>query len=111
MACPSGKSWTDCLDKPCTVDPSDPLKAICACAIQQTGAFVTYGGGCNTLTCDTAFWSAATPAAFVQGTTMLIEELGLAKSPVAFCPAVARTLQSQPGGLPSQFSDWINARQ
>lgn len=74
MACPTGKPWTDCLDQPCIVDPADPLKAACSCKIKRTGAFVTYGGGCNTLTCDTAYWSAASIAAFAQGSTMLIAE-------------------------------------
>ena len=30
LKCPSGTPWTWCLNKPCTVDPADPTKAICA---------------------------------------------------------------------------------
>ncbi|MEG6509830.1 hypothetical protein V6C03_12735 [Methyloligella sp. 2.7D] len=95
MACPSGKPWTDCLNKPCRVDPSNPLKAICSCAIETTGAFVTYGGSCNTLTCDTAYWSAATVASFEQGSQELVEAMQLQKSPVTYCPSADRAFQSK----------------
>src|SRR5262245_38239195 len=31
LRCPNGTPWTWCLNKRCTVDPSDPKKAICVC--------------------------------------------------------------------------------
>jgi hypothetical protein len=88
MVCPSGKPWTDCLDKPCTVDPLDPLKAICSCDIKRTSRFVTYGANCNGITCNTGFWSGATVEAFVSATEILGKALGLEKSPATFCPGV-----------------------
>lgn len=88
MICPSGKPWTDCLDKPCTVDPLDPLKAICSCDIKRTSHFVTYGANCNGITCNTGFWSGATVEDFVSATEILGKALGLEKSPATFCPGV-----------------------
>lgn len=88
MICPSGKPWTDCLDKPCTVDPLDPLKAICSCEIKRTSRFVTYGANCNGITCNTGFWSGATVEDFVSATEILGKALGLKKSPATFCPGV-----------------------
>ncbi|WP_321332970.1 hypothetical protein [Breoghania sp.] len=113
MACPSGKPWTDCLDKPCVVDPADPLKAICSCDIKRTATFVTYGGACNTLTCDNAYWSAATPQSFVIGTTELLGASDLAKSPVSFCPSVKTMIEKKEGGpdIPTRFRNWVLGHQ
>lgn len=86
MSCESGALWTDCLDYPCVVDPQNPLKAICSCAIKTTGEFVTYGGDCNTRTCKDAYWSAAAPADFQSGTIALVQALGITSDPVTFCP-------------------------
>ena len=72
MYCPDGAVWTDCLDYPCVVDPSDPNKALCSCAIVTTGKSVTFGGDCDTSTCKNAFWSAAaTSTNFVKAAQML----------------------------------------
>lgn len=57
MVCATGP-WTNCLDKKCTVDPSDPRKARCVCDIVEKGAFFTQGGDCDRLSCANAFWSA-----------------------------------------------------
>jgi hypothetical protein len=88
IVCPSGKPWTDCLDKPCTIDPLNPLSAICSCDIKRTSRFVTYGANCNSLTCNTGFWSGATIEDFVNATEILGKALGLDKSPAIFCPGV-----------------------
>lgn len=87
MTCEGTDIWTDCLDMPCVVDPRDPGKAICTCNIVTGGTFVTYGGGCDTQTCSTGYWSAATQQAFATGSAALIETLGLQgqEKPYTFC--------------------------
>ena len=87
LKCPSGTPWTWCLDKPCTVDPANPKKAICACDVVRTGEWITAGGNCNTATCNTAYWSAAPLDAFSDGTYFLLKSLKLKKSPVTWCRA------------------------
>jgi len=69
--------WTDCLDVACTVDPRDPTLAICSCNLVKGGEFVTYGGGCDPATCDTAYWSAATVPAFNAGSDALMKFAGI----------------------------------
>ena len=86
LSCPEGEAWTDCLNQPCTVDPTDPTKAICTCPIKTTKSFVTYGGDCNTLTCGNAFWSAATLKDFDAGSEALMDVMGLEEEPYTFCP-------------------------
>lgn len=61
MNCPKGLPWTNCVDMLCSVDPQNPKRALCTCKIESTQAFFTFGGGCNTNTCATGFWSGATP--------------------------------------------------
>ena len=85
LKCPSGTPWTWCLDKPCTVDPANPKKAICACDVVRTGEWITAGGNCNTATCNTAYWSAAPLDAFSDATDFLLKSLKLKKSPVTWC--------------------------
>ena len=87
LTCPSGTPWTWCLNKPCTVDPADPSKAMCACDIIQTGASVTAGGDCDAKTCRTAYWSAAPADAFSGGTDFLLKALDIKTSPVQACAA------------------------
>jgi len=87
LKCPSGTPWTWCLDKPCTVDPANPKKAICACDVVRTGEWITAGGSCNTATCNSAYWSAAPLDAFSDGTDFLLKSLKLKKSPVTWCRA------------------------
>ena len=87
LKCPSGTPWTWCLNKPCTVDPANPKKAICACDVVRTGEWITAGGNCNTATCNTAYWSAAPLDAFSDGTDFLLKSLKLKKSPVIWCRA------------------------
>lgn len=85
LSCPVGKPWTNCLDQPCIVDQMNPLKAICTCEIVRDQPFVTYGGECNVLTCDNAYWSAATSKAFRQGSLELAKFMGLKENPAQFC--------------------------
>lgn len=87
LKCPSGTPWTWCLDKPCTVDPANPKKAICACDVVRTGEWITAGGNCNTATCNTAYRSAASLDAFSDATDFLLKSLKLKKSPVTWCRA------------------------
>jgi hypothetical protein len=89
LRCPAGTPWTWCLNKPCTVDPGNPKKAICACDVVRTGEWMTAGGRCNTATCKTAYWSGAPLSDFADGTDFLMTSLKLAKSPVSWCPGQA----------------------
>lgn len=86
LVCPSGNPWTFCLDKPCTVDPADPKKAICECEIRRSEAFVTLGGDCDKSTCKTAYWSGATVSDVNGAMGILTQALGLSKSPENYCP-------------------------
>ena len=36
LKCAAATPWTWCLNKPCTVDPANPTKAICACDVLRT---------------------------------------------------------------------------
>ena len=62
MTCPAGTPWTDCMDAVCTVDPQNPSKAVCICPVKRTEEWVTDGGGCDTSTCETGYWSGAPKA-------------------------------------------------
>src|SRR6266536_2038300 len=44
LRCPNGAPWTWCLNKRCTVDPSDPKKAICICDVLRTEEWSMPGG-------------------------------------------------------------------
>ena len=85
LKCPAGTPWTWCLNKPCTVDPANPKKAICACDVLRTSEWITAGGNCNTATCKTAYWSGAPLNDFNDGTDFLVKQLKLKKSPVNWC--------------------------
>ena len=87
LKCPKGTPWTWCLNKRCTVDPSNPKKAICVCdVVRNSGAWSTAGGDCKTDTCKTAYWSGASIKDFESGSAFLMKALGLDKSPVKWCP-------------------------
>ncbi|MGH7850955.1 MAG: MauE/DoxX family redox-associated membrane protein, partial [Thermodesulfobacteriota bacterium] len=88
LSCPEGKPWTNCLDRPCTVDPMNPLIAVCKCDIVRDSPFVTYGGDCNTLTCDTGYWSGATVESYEEGSALLFHKMGLDGIPVTYCPGM-----------------------
>lgn len=61
MTCPSGTTWANCLDVTCRVDPRNPNEALCQCERVETGEFNTSGGDCDTRTCASVIWSAASP--------------------------------------------------
>jgi len=86
LQCSSGTPWTWCLNKRCTVDPSDPKKAICVCDVLRTEEWITLGGNCDTGTCTTGYWSGATVKDFNEATSFLVKALSLDQSPVKWCP-------------------------
>jgi hypothetical protein len=85
MKCPNGTPWTWCLNKRCTVDPSDAKKAICTCDVVRKGEWMTLGGNCDTSTCTTGYWSGATMQDNIDGNAFLTKVLGLNQSPVKWC--------------------------
>jgi hypothetical protein len=85
LTCASGTPWTWCLNKRCTVDPSDPKKAICVCDVLRTGEWITLGGNCDTATCSTGYWSGATVKDFNEATSFMVKALSLDHSPVEWC--------------------------
>lgn len=85
MKCPAGTPWTWCLNKRCTVDPSDPKKAICVCDVKRTEDWMTLGGNCDTSTCKTGYWSGAAMNDFNVGNVFLAKAQGLKESPVKWC--------------------------
>jgi hypothetical protein len=88
MKCPSNTPWTWCLNKRCTVDPSNAKKAVCTCDVKRNvGEWTTLGGNCDTSTCKTGYWSGAPLSDFADGTAFLLNAFGLDKSPVKWCQA------------------------
>jgi hypothetical protein len=88
LQCPSDTPWTWCLNKRCTVDPSNPKKAICTCDVMRNvGQWMTLGGNCDTTTCKTGYWSGAAMTDFNSGVVFLMKVLDIENSPVKWCPA------------------------
>jgi hypothetical protein len=87
LRCPNGTPWTWCLNKRCTVDPSDPKKAICVCDVLRTEEWITLGGKCDTATCKTGYWSGATVKDFNEASSFMQKALSLDHSPVKWCEA------------------------
>jgi hypothetical protein len=87
LRCPTGTPWTWCLNKRCTVDPSDPKKAICVCDVLRTEEWITLGGNCDTATCKTGYWSGATVKDFNEASSFMQKALSLDHSPVKWCQA------------------------
>ncbi len=85
MKCPDGTPWTWCLNKQCTVDPSDLTKAICVCDVVHGGEWMTLGGNCDTSTCSTGYLSGATMNDVDEGISFLAKALGLEMSPIKWC--------------------------
>jgi hypothetical protein len=85
MKCPHGTPWTWCLNKRCTVDPSNPKKAICLCDVLRTGEWTTLGGNCNTSTCATGYWSGASFQDCEDSGAFMTKALGLSASPIKWC--------------------------
>jgi hypothetical protein len=90
LKCASGTPWTWCLNKPCTVDPANPKKAICACDILRSGEWMTAGGNCNTATCSTAYWSGASLNDVSDASNFLMKSLNIKKSPLNWCQQDAK---------------------
>jgi hypothetical protein len=85
MTCPAGTPWTWCLDKKCTVDPTDPKKAICICDVVRQDEWITFGGDCDTSTCETGYWSAARIPDFKQGIDFLKKSRPDDVPPIKWC--------------------------
>jgi thiol-disulfide isomerase/thioredoxin len=88
LSCPSGVVWANCLDVECELDPNNPAVAHCQCVAVRTGESLTFGGGCNTATCGSTIWSAATAdlpgsAQYKKGMAQLGRPLEFPKT----CPA------------------------
>jgi len=90
LTCASGTPWTWCLNKRCTVDPSDSKTAICICDVLRTEEWITLGGNCQTATCSTGYWSGATVKDFNEAASFMVKALSLDQSPVKWCPAANR---------------------
>jgi hypothetical protein len=88
MTCTGNHAWTNCLDKPCIVDPNNSNQAICTCNIVTSDSFVTFGGECNTDSCSNILYSGATVDEVEHGTKFLLQAMHLTKSPMPSCPAV-----------------------
>jgi hypothetical protein len=87
LKCPGGTPWSQCLNKVCTVDPSNPKKALCLCdVVRNPTEWMTLGGNCDTSTCSTAYWSGATVPDAYSGGAFMTKAMGLDKSPVLWCP-------------------------
>jgi hypothetical protein len=89
MKCPSGTPWTWCLNKRCTVDPSNPSKAICICDVVRTGEWMTLGGNCDTSTCETGYWSGASMKDAEESSDFMKRILGFEQTPFKWCPSVS----------------------
>ncbi|CAM4407380.1 Methylamine utilisation protein MauE [Mycobacterium basiliense] len=88
LSCPSGVPWANCLDVECEIDPTNPARARCQCITVKTGESRTFGGGCDTDTCTSTIWSAATPD--LPGSTQYKKGMKKLGQPVEFpttCPA------------------------
>lgn len=85
LHCPDGTPWTNCLNQRCTVDPSDPCRAICTCEVVRSGAWFTAGGNCDESTCATGYWSGALDIDLEPSSAFLMKALGLNESPIISC--------------------------
>ena len=84
MTCPDGDPWANCLDMPCEINTTNPAEAICQCQMVETGVNLTFGGGCDTSTCSTVIWSAATTE--LPGSTQYAELMKQIDQPVTLPP-------------------------
>ncbi|WP_066913686.1 thioredoxin family protein [Mycobacterium interjectum] len=88
LTCPSGVPWANCLDVECEIDPTNPAVAKCQCLTVTTGESRTFAGGCETATCTSTIWSAATPDLpatdqYRKGMNQIAQPVNFPKS----CPA------------------------
>ncbi|CDO89430.1 hypothetical protein AWC29_12935 [Mycobacterium triplex] len=90
LSCPSGAAWANCLDVECEIDATNPARAKCQCVTVKSGPSITFGGGCDTATCTSTTWSAATPEMYQDGMRQLRAAMDRVGKPVTFpkpCPA------------------------
>ncbi|MCV7412694.1 thioredoxin family protein [Mycobacterium florentinum] len=90
LSCPAGAAWANCLDVECEIDATNPARAKCQCVTVKTGPSITFGGGCDTATCTSTTWSAATPDMYQAGMRQLRAAMDRVGKPVTFpkpCPA------------------------
>jgi hypothetical protein len=95
MTCPEEIAWANCLDMPCEINPLNPATATCQCQMVDKGPSLTWGGGCDTSTCETTVWSAA-PTTYL-GLEQYIEGMKAANQTYVFpdvCPADATPVAS-----------------
>jgi peroxiredoxin len=87
MTCPASTPWANCLDAICEVDAHAPQKARCRCPLVNKGPSLTFGGNCNTRTCSSTIWSAA--SSNLAGSSQLVAEMKRLGQPLAqpgLCP-------------------------
>jgi hypothetical protein len=85
MTCPSGSVWANCVNAPCSVDPTDPKKSICSCPLVDKGETLVFGAKCNKHTCDNYYWSAALTSSHNFLGDALAKEAGKPKPTFKMC--------------------------
>ncbi|MHC5699968.1 MauE/DoxX family redox-associated membrane protein [Streptomyces tirandamycinicus] len=98
MTCTGRARWANCLDVTCRVDPHDPHRALCRCQSVESEDFLTFGGDCDTGTCTTVIWSAATRQ--LPGVAEYKSAMRSIGSPVTFpdaCPSGTPRAIDPPG--------------
>ena len=88
LTCPADAPWANCLDVICTIDPRDPGRARCQCLLVKNGPSVTFGGDCDTRTCSSVIWSAATSN--LAGSVQLQEAMKRLGRPLTLPPPCPR---------------------
>ncbi|MFF4729611.1 MauE/DoxX family redox-associated membrane protein [Streptomyces mirabilis] len=97
MTCTSRAQWANCLDVECEIDPRNPRHAVCRCKSVESGDFFTFGGNCDTSTCTSVIWSAATPPGVPFQAAM--ESIGLSVTLPKACPTGTDDDDLPPSGL------------
>lgn len=87
LTCTGNHAWTNCLDKPCIVDPHNSNQATCTCDIKYSEKFLTYGGQCSQASCETTLYSGASFEMNDETIQTALKALNLTKSPMQNCPA------------------------
>jgi peroxiredoxin len=88
MTCSQRGLWVQCLDVVCQVERDNPRHARCQCVNMETTDFLTFGGNCDTETCESVIWSATT-APFPGGAQYEtgLKRLGIPVTVPKSCPA------------------------
>lgn len=85
--CTNDRPWAWCLDKPCSVDKSDPTKASCACTTaKDQGPYVIVGDTNTPATCTTGIISSATVKGIAEITDFLKTTSELKPYPIKLLP-------------------------